>query len=571
MKQTTGLLLLALVMATVAARAQVDYSFSAVAGTYTPLTAPTTATLTAANPGGRTLLDESFANDIPIGFVFQYNGLNYSTIHLNANGIASLGAAFAANATANPGYDVNELRAATGYRGVTRPVLAPLWDDLSLSSPTGLTYKTDGTAPNQVFTAQWQTMLWQTGSAAVSFQLKLYETNNIIEFVYRQESSAGSGTKSASIGITADAGVPLTDDDPGTFLSLGNATATPTVSSTAETETISTRPATGQIYRFTPSPCAGPSGLKTVRYGQNTATVQWTARAGATGYQYGFSTIEVPPSTTITTTETVVSLSGLSPNTTYYLYVRTQCGSAWRVLRFQTATAATVPYTEGFEAALDNALPRPMRRETASNTFADVFWQTTNLLPAATGTKTAINTAPFVAAQTWLYTPGLSLVGGTAYKVIFKYATTGGTQALDVRYGTETGAVAMTNTLFSSTSIVNTSFQSTTVTFWPLATGMYYVGFLYKSAVNTSIFLLDDVAVLIDPNPVTLCINNPFLPTYALGASAQVKAQNTLTAINQINSGANVLLQAGEYVDLNPGFDADTGADVIVQTGPCNN
>jgi hypothetical protein len=562
MKQATSFLI-ALVMATVAAHAQVDYSFSAVAGSYTPLTAATTVTLTAANPGGRALLDESFANNIPIGFVFQYNGLNYKTIHLNANGMASLGAAFVANTAANPGYDINELRAATGFRGVTRPVLAPLWDNLTFATANDLTYKTEGSSPNRVFTAQWQNMLWQTGSAAVSFQLKLYETSNIIEFVYRQESNAGSGTKSASIGITAEAGAPLTDDDPGTFLSLGNATATPTVSSTAETETINARPATGQVYRFTPLPCAGPSGVKTVRYGQNTATIYWTARTGVAGYQYGFSTIEVPPSTTVATAETVVSLSGLSPNTTYYFYVRSQCGSAWRVLRF--------PYTEGFEAALDNSLPRPMRRETTSNGFADVFWQTTNLLPAATGTKTAINTAPFVAAQTWLYTPGISLTGGTAYKLIFKYATTSGTQALDVRYGTETGAVAMTNTLFSSSTIANTSFQSTTVTFWPLATGTYYVGFLYKSAANAGIFLLDDIAVLVDANPATVCINNPFLPTYALGASAQVKAQNTITAINQINSGANVLLQAGDYVDLNPGFDATAGAEVIVQTGPCNN
>ena len=564
-------LLFLLILLPFGGRAQVDYSFTAISGTFTPLTSPVTATLTAANPGGRPLLDESFANNVPIGFTFQYNGLNYTNIHLNANGLASLGAGFVANAGTNPGYDSNELRAAAGFRGVTRPVLAPLWDDLAFTGTTGLSYNTTGTAPNRVFTAQWQNMAWQTGTAAVSFQLRLLETSNVIEFVYRQEAGAGSAQKSASIGLTAEAGTPLADDDPGTFLSLASAGSSPPVSSTLETETISTKPATGQTYRFTPLPCAGPAGLQTVTYTTKMAVVQWTARTGATGYQYGIGNLDVPPTTPVSTSQTSFTVANLDPNETYYVYVRNACGSPWRVMSFKTPMLATVPYAEGFEGAVDNALPKTMRREVRSNPFADAFWQTSSYVASATGAKAAVVSAPFVAGQNWLYTPGLSLTGGVVYKIGFSYAATGGVQSLDVRAGMAVGEAAMTTTLFSGTSLVNTAYQSTTATFAPAATGIYYLGFLYKSAVTSGLFMVDNVSVIVDPNQPAVCLNNPLLPDYGTGTTAQIRARNTILATNQISRGATVLYQAGDYVDLLPGFLAEDGADLTAQTGACNN
>ncbi len=524
-----------------------------------------------ANPGGRPLLDEAFVNNIPIGFGFQYNGVNTNTLHLNANGFASLGAPFLTSPT-DPTYDQNELRAATGLRGATRPVLAPFWDNLAFTNPADLTYKTEGSAPNRVFTAQWQNMAWQGGSPALSFQLKLYETTNVVEFVYRQESSVGGSGRSASIGITAETGAALFEEAGVSFLSLPTVGSSPVPSSSVETETLAERPATGQVYRFVPLACAAPGGVRVVSYGTNGASVVWTPRAGASSYQYGISNIEVPPASPLTTSGSSVSVSGLAPNQSYFVYVRSGCGSAWRVVRFSTATVATVPYSEGFEGSLDNALPRPMRRENLSNPFADAFWQTTDLLGAATGSKAALNTAPFVAAQTWLYTPGLSLVGGTPYKVSFSVATTTGPQGLEVRWGTQTGAVAMNNTLFSSTTLTTTTYQRISATFYAPTTGTHYIGFLYKSAVNAGILTLDDISVQVDPNPpANLCQNNPTLPNYAAGVTGQVRAQNIITAANRVGSGANIFYQAGDFIDLIPGFEAEAGAEFIVQTGPCDN
>src|SRR5919199_2045038 len=377
MKQS--LLLLFLLMQWCVSKAQIEYDFTPSRGTYTPLAGATIATLTAAYPNGKPLTDEAFANNIPLGFSFQYNGINVSSIHLNANGFACLGAPFQASQT-DPTYQANELRAATGLRGATRPVLAPFWDDLAFTSATDLTYKTEGAAPNRVFTAQWQNMSWQSTGAALSFQLKLYETTNHIEFIYRQEASAGGGSRSASIGITAEAGTQLFEQEGVTFLSLTNAEATPSLSSSVETDTITNRPATGQIYRFTPLACAAPAGLAVVSYGQNAASISWTSRAGVSSYEYGVNSIDVVPSQLFTTNQPSARLTALAPNQNYYVYVRSRCGSSWRVISFTTASTATVPYSEGFEGALDTALPQSMRSQTSSSSFAAAYWQTTSQL-----------------------------------------------------------------------------------------------------------------------------------------------------------------------------------------------
>lgn len=129
-----------------------------------------------------------------------------------------------------------------------RPLLAPLWDDLDGSGGPGVaSYIVTGTAPNRIFTFEWRDWEWDYSAAAsvISFQAKLYETTNVIDFVYRSESGAVVSAD-ASIGIAgATTGA-------GNFLSLNNTSTSPIASSTLETNTLNTKPATGQVYRFTP-------------------------------------------------------------------------------------------------------------------------------------------------------------------------------------------------------------------------------------------------------------------------------------------------------------------------------
>jgi hypothetical protein len=226
------------------------FNFSANTGgaaAYVPITG-TTASLTP-NCGyfPTVQTDEGYAA-LPIGFTFNYLGTNYTTLNVSTDGFATLGVS--GFTTTGCGYD-NTNGLTTTPIVANRPVLAPLWDDLDVTG--GIQYTTTGVAPLRVFTAQWSNALWDYGGAspAMSFQIKLYETSNIIEYIYRQESGAIANTSGgASIGISATA------TGAGNFLSVSGSTNSATVSSTVETQNIGTKPATGQVFRFDPKYCA---------------------------------------------------------------------------------------------------------------------------------------------------------------------------------------------------------------------------------------------------------------------------------------------------------------------------
>lgn len=217
-----------------------NYGFSSSMGTFTE------------NSGAATTISGVRADTFMsaaqnIGFTFVYEGVNYTQFKMSSNGFISL------NTTGTSAQTTNDFTAAIAN---SRPVIAPLWDDLDGATPTSslASYEVTGVAPNRVLTVEWRNWEWNWNSGTtpvISFQAKLYETTNVIEFVYRQENGAvASG--SASIGIGS-----ATGSGSGSYLNLTNVT-TPAVSSTVSNTTISTKPATGQIFTFTPPlPCTG--------------------------------------------------------------------------------------------------------------------------------------------------------------------------------------------------------------------------------------------------------------------------------------------------------------------------
>ncbi len=199
------------------------YQFTSGTSTFTPITGGTTIV------GGNA--DSYFSGTLPIGFNFNYNGSSYSNFYFSSNGFISLTASIGTG-TAN------------ALATASSPVIAPLWDDLDGASVGAASYITTGSAPNRVLTVQWLNWEWGylANAATISFQAKLYESDGHIEFNYRQDATA-LNSPSASIGISGAVG---------NYLSLNNATATPTASSTTENSTISLKPATDQLYTFTP-------------------------------------------------------------------------------------------------------------------------------------------------------------------------------------------------------------------------------------------------------------------------------------------------------------------------------
>jgi hypothetical protein len=98
--------------------------------------------------------------------------------------------------------------------------------------------------------------------------------------------------------------------------------------------------------------CAPPTSLLSGLVTYNSAIVSWTAPASApsAGYEYIVSTSATPPISTTAISGanlgTVTTLTGLSPSTTYNVWVRSNCGgeySAWTPLTPTFTTAALPP------------------------------------------------------------------------------------------------------------------------------------------------------------------------------------------------------------------------------------
>lgn len=324
-----------------------NYTFSAVNGSFSYVTGYT-------QPGtlsGGTW-DDGYYNSIPIGFTFNYNGTNYTTLSASTNGWVVLGTTLSAST------NTNNLTS-----GGTRPLLAPLWDDLAMSNSGWFRYVTTGSSPNRIFTIEFYHEEWNyTASEGITFQIKLYETTNIIDFVYQQEAGAvASG--SASIGITATA------TGSGNFWSLNGTGASPTASSSVETNTLNTKPANGQIYRWTPgAPCTPPAAV-TVSPASTTqcgGTVALTASGGAGGTIYWQNTTSGGTSTADATNPKTVSASG----TYYFRSYNSASGGCWG--------------TEGSAVVTINAAPAITSQPANASVTAQAG--TANFTVAATGT-----------------------------------------------------------------------------------------------------------------------------------------------------------------------------------------
>lgn len=93
---------------------------------------------------------------------------------------------------------------------------------------------------------------------------------------------------------------------------------------------------------FTTLPtCPPPTSLLSSGVTATTATLSWTAPAGAVAYEYVLNTSATAPGGSGTpTASTVYNASSLTPSTLYYFYVRSSCGignySTWASLSFTT-------------------------------------------------------------------------------------------------------------------------------------------------------------------------------------------------------------------------------------------
>jgi hypothetical protein len=303
-------------------QAQIGYNFTALGGAYTPIVGATTLHTTG--------VDDALSATVLIGFNFNFGCVNYTQMRVSSNGWVGL-------TNTNPGsMATNALAGANAF-----PIIAPLWDDLATGTGGCVRYVVTGVSPNRILTIEWLNMEWYyTGTnPAISFQAKLYETSGRIDFVYRQEAAAVTPA-SASIGIKG----------PGAsnYYSLNNTSAAPVPSQVFETTTITTKPATGQIYRWDPILCSGAPTASTavatpsLKCAAFTTTLSLSGSTSACGLTYQWQsgpTAGGPWANIVGATSSSASVA--VPATTFYRCILA-CGASTAASAPATASLATL-------------------------------------------------------------------------------------------------------------------------------------------------------------------------------------------------------------------------------------
>ncbi len=298
--------------AVTAAQAQVDgYQFAPSTTTFTPVSAT-------AIPVPSIQADDAVSGTLPIGFTFVFDGTPYQNFVASSNGLLSF----------NTGASTNFGNGLMTGAATERPFIAPFWDDLDgRDASAAAAYILTGTAPNRVLTMEWRNWMHYAGPGpALSFQVKLYETTNRVEMVYRQEATPITNT-TASIGL---AGVGM---GTGSFLSVSDAVAAPSVSSTTSNDNIVVAPPTGQVYAFTPpvpSACPTPRNLQGLTSTTTSAQLQWTTTGGGGTFTVIYGPVGFNPATSGTTLAGITGnstvVTGLTAGGSYQFYVMQICG-----------------------------------------------------------------------------------------------------------------------------------------------------------------------------------------------------------------------------------------------------
>jgi uncharacterized protein YjdB len=183
MKKLIILILLSFFSRSGSAQTAASYTFSQSTGTYTALSGATNIFSGS--------WDDNVSNSVGIGFTFNQSGTNYTTYNVCANGWINFGSSITNTYT--------PISAKTH-------VASPSGLDLYYSPSGTVSYLLSGSSPNRILTIQWANCCHFSSSTTgpLNFQIKLYETSNIIEFVYGNFSPTSSTNYSCQVGINGN-------------------------------------------------------------------------------------------------------------------------------------------------------------------------------------------------------------------------------------------------------------------------------------------------------------------------------------------------------------------------------
>lgn len=325
------------------------YAFSQSNGTYTSITGGTILGNTAVDDqlfvdpavplGGVTFTGVGF----PIGFNFTYNGFIYDRFAVNANGWISFG-----SSTLTPSVNLNTSSSYTPLSSTSTANtndlvarFAALGRDLQSQVGGEIRYELTGTSPNQVLVIQWTNYrkYLATGDS-YNFQIKLYETTNVIESVYGTMTSNATAT-TIHAGLRANPTATASNFNSRTTTTNWSTSTASVAAGNSMALSATIFPSSGLTFTWTPpalpvSPpncAANPLSTPNATCGNFTSIIAWDAAATATGYNLTVGTTS--NGTDIVNNVNVgnvltYALTAQTPGTTYF----------WKVVPFNTVGPA---------------------------------------------------------------------------------------------------------------------------------------------------------------------------------------------------------------------------------------
>jgi hypothetical protein len=152
----------------------------------------------------------------------------------------------------------------------------------------------------------------------------------------------------------------------------------------------------------------------------------------------------------------------------------------------------------------------------------------------------------------------------------FSFTNTGNNSSFTTRFilvNSSINLISYLSTTASFSNVTTGTYRLYAVNFDPSGTAPTLTVGTNLNAIGGSCVALSAALVV---TVISGCVDNPTLPNYTNGTTI-VKAPTTISAINTIASGATVTYQAGNLINLNAGFKAESGSIFIVQIGGCNN
>ena len=289
-----------------------QYVFASSVGTFTSIVgAPGTVQI---NTGA----DDTGYGPYPLGFTFNFNGINFTSAGVNANGYVAMGALASSSYTALSSGSLNN-------------VIAAFNGDLYGLSANGakMSYQLSGTPGSQVFTFEWTNWgFYSSGLNEASYQVKLYEGSNTVQIVY--QNGTGTNAKNVQVGLrgssTAVFSNRTTTTDWTATTAGGANTATCTVSATVRpvnglTFTWTLPSLLGATYAWTPNTFLDDASLQSpTASGVNVASIGYQVTAtylGCPSSNFGAVTLTTSaPITAATITGTLEYCAGGSTTLT---------------------------------------------------------------------------------------------------------------------------------------------------------------------------------------------------------------------------------------------------------------